>query len=231
MSGAPAGGARTADYDFTLPPDRIAQRPAAQRDESRLMVVERATGRIAHHTFKDIETLIAPGDALVVNRSRVMRARLLGTRDSGASGEVFLLRALGDDRWEAMVNPGGKLRPGRTLHIAPGFDVDIVEMTERRTRIVRLRAEERRGGGDRTAWAHPAAAVHRARGLEADAERYQTVYSRERGSVAAPTAGLHFTPELLGAPRGARRATRGSAAARGRGHVQARGGGGSGAST
>jgi S-adenosylmethionine:tRNA ribosyltransferase-isomerase len=207
VSGAPAGGARTADYDFTLPPDLIAQRPVARRDESRLMVVERATGRIAHHTFTDIETLVGPGDALVVNRSRVMRARLLGTRDSGAAGEVFLLRALGEDRWEAMVSPGGKLRPGRTLHIAPGFDVDIVEMTERRTRIVRLRAE---GGVDAAIERHghiPLPPYIARADSDADAERYQTVYSRERGSVAAPTAGLHFTPELLGRldARGVRR--------------------------
>jgi S-adenosylmethionine:tRNA ribosyltransferase-isomerase len=198
VSGAPTAGARTADYDFALPPALIAQAPAACRDESRLMVVERASGRITHGTFKDLERLAAPGDALVVNTSRVMRARLLGTRDSGAPGEILLLRALGDDRWEAMVNPGGKLRPGRTLHIAPGFDADILEMTERRTRIVRLRAE---GGADAAIERHghiPLPPYIERADSAADAERYQTVYARERGSVAAPTAGLHFTPELLG---------------------------------
>ena len=208
MSGA-AKGSRTSDADFHLPPDRIAQRPAERRDESRLMVVHRATGRIEHRRFRDVGDYLAPGDALVVNATRVIRARLLGTRDSGAPAEVFLLRPLGGERWEAMVHPGGKLRPGRRVHVAPGFDVEIAEITERRTRIVRLLT-----GGD-----PPDAAIERhghvplppyvARDDEpVDAERYQTVFARESGSVAAPTAGLHFTEELLAAlaARGVQRA-------------------------
>lgn len=196
MSEAARGG-RTSDYDYALPPEAIAQAPAARRDESRLMIVERATGNITHRTFRDIADLIGVDDALVLNTTRVIRARLLGTRDSGAPGEILLLRDLGHDQWEAMVSPGGKLRPGRVLHIAPGFDVEIEELTERRTRIVRLRAEggiaeaiERHG--------HVPLPPYIARAdAAADAERYQTVYARENGSVAAPTAGLHFTPELL----------------------------------
>jgi len=192
-------GARTSDYDYALPPELIAQAPAARRDASRLMVVDRASGRIAHHTFSELPRWFAPGDVLVVNTTRVLRARLLGTRDSGAPGEVLLLHPVDGDRWEAMVSPGGKLRPGRTLHIAPGFDVDILEMTERSTRIVRLRTDlpvaaaiERHG--------HVPLPPYIARGDDAaDAERYQTVYAREPGSAAAPTAGLHFTPALLAA--------------------------------
>ncbi|HEU4643319.1 MAG TPA: tRNA preQ1(34) S-adenosylmethionine ribosyltransferase-isomerase QueA [Gemmatimonadaceae bacterium] len=201
-------GDRTSDYDFALPAERIAQSPLDRRDESRLMVVERATGRITHGVFRDLAALVAPGDALVLNTTRVIRARLLARRDSGAPAEVLLLRPLGEDRFEAMVSPGGKLRPGRTVHVAPGFDVEILEITERRTRIVRLRtagedamaAVERHG--------HIPLPPYIARGdTAADAERYQTVYARERGSVAAPTAGLHFTPELLDAlaARGVRR--------------------------
>src|SRR5215218_2115558 len=132
---------RTADYDFALPADRIAQAPLAARDESRLMVVERATGAIRHRRFRDLVELVRPGDALVVNTTRVMRARLLGTRASGAPAEVLLLKPLGDDRWEAMVSPGQKLRPGRMVRVAPGFEVDILEITDRRTRVVRLRAQ------------------------------------------------------------------------------------------
>jgi S-adenosylmethionine:tRNA ribosyltransferase-isomerase len=200
-------GTRTSDYDFSLPADRIAQAPLERRDESRLMVVERTTGRITHRGFRDIVELIAPGDALVLNTTRVIRARLLGTRDSGAPGEVLLLRSLGEDRYEAMVSPGGKLRPGRTLHVAPGFDVEILETTERRTRIVRLVTAE---GSERAIelYGHMPLPPYIARGdTPADAERYQTVYARESGSVAAPTAGLHFTPELLDmvAARGVRR--------------------------
>jgi S-adenosylmethionine:tRNA ribosyltransferase-isomerase len=201
-------GNRTADYDFELPEDRIAQYPLERHDGSRLMVVERATGRITHTVFSAIDRLIAPGDALVLNTTRVRRARLLGTRDSGARAEVLLLRPLGDDRYEAMVSPGGKLHPGRVVHVVPGLDVDILEITDRRTRIVRVRAAE----GDVEAaierYGHMPIPpyIHRA-DTEADTERYQTVYAREPGSAAAPTAGLHFTPELLAsiAQRGARR--------------------------
>ncbi|HEU4586658.1 MAG TPA: S-adenosylmethionine:tRNA ribosyltransferase-isomerase, partial [Gemmatimonadaceae bacterium] len=125
-------GDRTSDYDFELPHDRIAQYPAEPRDESRLMVVERASGRISHHRFRDLRELIPAGDALVLNATKVFRARLLGKRDSGAPAEVLLLRPLGDGRFEAMVSPGGKLRPGRVVHVAPGLDVEILEITERR---------------------------------------------------------------------------------------------------
>lgn len=203
-----APGTRTADYDFHLPAELIAQRPAERRDESRLMVVHRTTGAIEHRTFADLATLIPAGDALALNTTRVFRARLLGRRDSGAPAEIFLLRDLGDGRWEAMVSPGGKLKPGRTVHVAPGFDVEILEVTERRTRLVRLRTD---------APAHEAIARHghvplppyiERSDAASDVERYQTVYAREEGSVAAPTAGLHFTPELLArlAERGVRRA-------------------------
>ena len=204
---------RTADYDFILPPELIAQAPLTRRDASRLMHVDRATGTIAHRTFGDLGTLMAPGDLLVVNRSRVMRARLLGTRDgSGAPAEIFLLSPLGDDRWEAMVSPGGKLKPGRTVAIAPGFSIEIIEVTERRTRVVQLRVDPPAVGGVERAierYGHVPLPPYIARGDDAaDAERYQTVYAREAGSVAAPTAGLHFTPELLAAleARGVRRA-------------------------
>ncbi|HEV8236798.1 MAG TPA: S-adenosylmethionine:tRNA ribosyltransferase-isomerase, partial [Gemmatimonadaceae bacterium] len=134
-------GSRTSDYDFELPPDRIAQRPLDRRDASRLMIVDRASGEIRHGTFGDIAELVAPGDVLVVNRTRVFRARLLGTRASGAPAEILLLKSLGDSRYEAMVSPGGKLKPGRVVHVAPGFSVEILEVTNRRTRIVRLESD------------------------------------------------------------------------------------------
>ena len=201
-------GLRTSDYDFELPRDRIAQTPVARRDQSRLMIVNRAAGTIDHGRFADIATLVAPGDALALNTTRVFRARLLGTRDSGAPAEVFLLKPLGDDRFEALVHPGGKVKPGRTIHIAPELDVDVLEVTDRRSRIVQLRsplpvdeAIERFG--------HVPLPPYIARSDEAtDTDRYQTVYANESGSVAAPTAGLHFTPELLDtlAAKGVRRA-------------------------
>jgi S-adenosylmethionine:tRNA ribosyltransferase-isomerase len=191
-------GDRTSDYDFELPQNRIAQYPVEPRDESRLMVVDRASGSITHHRFRDLRKIIPAGDALVLNATKVFRARLLGKRDSGAPAEVLLLRPLGNDRFEAMVSPGGKLRPGRVVHVAAGFDVEILEITHRRTRVVRLISAD---GAVATAIERhghiPLPPYIERADTENDAQRYQTVYARESGSVAAPTAGLHFTPELL----------------------------------
>ncbi|HEY0995876.1 MAG TPA: tRNA preQ1(34) S-adenosylmethionine ribosyltransferase-isomerase QueA, partial [Gemmatimonadaceae bacterium] len=163
--------------------------------------VHREAGTLEHRRFRDLAAYIPAGDLLAVNTTRVFRARLLGHRDSGAPAEVLLLRPLGEGRWEAMVSPGGKLKPGRVVHVAPGFDVRVESVTERRTRVVSLLTE-----GDAAANAEEAIERHGHIPLPPyierpdaadDAERYQTVYSRESGSVAAPTAGLHFTPELL----------------------------------
>lgn len=199
---------KTSDFDFDLPQGRIAQRPLAQRDASRLLVLDRASGAIEHRTFSSVIELIAPGDLLVLNVTRVFRARLLGVRESGAPAEIFLLKFMGVDRFEAMVHPGGKLRPGRAVTISRDLRVEILETTERRTRIVKLvsqhpvlEAVERDG--------HVPLPPYINRADEAvDAERYQTVYGRESGSVAAPTAGLHFTDALLSAleAQGVRRA-------------------------
>ncbi len=196
-----SAGDRTSDYDFDLPPELIAQQPLARRDASRLMVVDRASGEIRHETFTAIANLVEPRDVLVVNRTRVMRARLLGSRASGAPAEILLLKALGDGRYEAMVSPGGKLKPGRRVSVAPDLKLEILEVTERRTRIVRLEsglplddAIERFGHIPLPPY------IERPDASE-DAERYQTVFAREKGSVAAPTAGLHFTPELLSSLR------------------------------
>jgi S-adenosylmethionine:tRNA ribosyltransferase-isomerase len=191
----------TSDFDFQLPAELIAQRPLEKRDESRLMVVNRERGSIEHRRFRDLVELIPSGDALVLNRTRVVRARLLGRRDSGAPAEILLLKPLGANRYEAMVSPGGKLKPGRAVTIAPGFAAEILEVTDRRTRIVRLIGDEpldtlieRHGHVPLPPYIDRPDATD-------DAERYQTVYAREGGSVAAPTAGLHFTPELLDALR------------------------------
>jgi S-adenosylmethionine:tRNA ribosyltransferase-isomerase len=169
------------------------------RDASRLMVIDRASGAIMHHHFRDLPSFVHPRDLLVVNSTRVMRARLLGARDSGAPAEILLLKSHPDGTYEAMVSPGGKLKPGRRVHIAPDLDVEIVAVTDRRTRLVRLHtslphetAIERYGHVPLPPY------IDRADGPD-DGTRYQTVYADadQRGSVAAPTAGLHFTPELL----------------------------------
>lgn len=185
-------------FDYPLPADRIAQSPADRRDQSRLLVVDRSSGTFQHLRFADLADLIPRGDALVLNTTRVIRARLLGTRDSGAPAEVFLLRPTGEAaQFEALVHPGGKLRPGRIVHVADDLDVHIDAITDRRTRVVTLRttmdpwdAIQRHGHVPLPPY------IHRT-DVASDEERYQTVYASQPGSVAAPTAGLHFTPELL----------------------------------
>lgn len=190
-------GSRTSDYDYVLPSERIAQRAVEPRDASRLMVVDRAQNSIAHRTFRDVAEIIPEGDAIVVNTTRVFRARLLGHRDSGAPAEILLLRPVDGDHFEAMIHPGGKLRPGRFVTIARGFRVEIVDTTPRRTRIVRLHTE---GEVNAAIEAHghvPLPPYIERDDDPSDEARYQTVYAQQSGSVAAPTAGLHFTPELL----------------------------------
>jgi S-adenosylmethionine:tRNA ribosyltransferase-isomerase len=190
-------GSRTSHYDFDLPGERIAQQPSDRRGASRLMVVNRETGEISHRQFDDLDQIIPAGDALVLNTTRVFRARLLGVRDNGAPAEVLLLRRLEGREWEAMVHPGGKLKPGKVIRVAGDFEIAIIATTERRTRVVRLdtsmpvdEAIEKFG--------HVPLPPYITRPDDAlDAERYQTIYASESGSVAAPTAGLHFTPEML----------------------------------
>lgn len=190
-------GSRTSHYDFDLPADRIAQFPTERRGESRLLVLNRSTGEITHNRFADLVDLIPAGDALVLNTTRVFRARLLGVRDNGTPAEVLLLRSLGGLEWEAMVHPGGKLKPGRVVKFADDFNAEILATTERRTRVVRLNTSLDIDDAIES-YGHVPLPPYITRTDEAsDAERYQTVYAKESGSVAAPTAGLHFTPELL----------------------------------
>jgi S-adenosylmethionine:tRNA ribosyltransferase-isomerase len=204
-----ADGTRVSDYQYDLPPGRIARYPTDQRDHSRLLVVPRDGGPFEHRVFSDLLDLLKAGDVLVVNESRVRSARLLGRKPTGAPSEILLLRPwLGGDEagdatdeetflWEALVRPGGKLKPGRLVNIAPGFDVEIVDSAPGGGRVVRLRVE----GSVREALeqhGHMPLPPYLDRADEPlDRERYQTVYARVPGSVAAPTAGLHFTSELL----------------------------------
>lgn len=199
-------GTRVADYDYHLPPGRIAQYPAERRDESRLLVLA-ADGSFHHRRVPDLVDLLAAGDALVVNESAVFPARLLGRKPTGAEAEVLLVRPLEgggppgpsvDGRlWEALVRPGGKLKPGREVVVGSELSVEIVDTLESGSRVVRLvtdlpveEALDRYG--------HVPLPPYIDRPDEpADRERYQTVYARTPGSVAAPTAGLHFTRELL----------------------------------
>ena len=184
------------DFWFDLPEELIAQTPLEKRDESRLLHLDRKTGKIEHRHFYNLPEYLHPGDCLVMNDSRVLPARLIGTRPSGGSVELLLLRDLGENRWECLSRPGRKTRPGQEILFGDGELRAIVEsVTEGGNRIVRFEYQgifleilEKLGR-------MPLPPYIKAE-LQ-DPERYQTVYSRELGSAAAPTAGLHFTPELL----------------------------------
>lgn len=191
---------RLADFDYVLPPELIAQQPASPRDSSRLLVLDRATGRLAHRIFREIGDYLTPGDVLVVNDTRVIPARLRGRRaGSGGAIELLLLRPTSDGAWEALVRPGRRLRVGAIVEMGTeGIPVEIGERLADGRRVVRLR-----GGGTlselmQRAGEAPLPPYIRTSGSDpAIKAAYQTVYAREEGAVAAPTAGLHFTPELL----------------------------------
>lgn len=186
---------RSDAYDYSLPKELIAQTPSEQRDASRLLIVPRS-GDIQHRRFADVGNFLRPGDLLVANDARVLRARLRPTRAGGGAAEVLLLHpASDDDAWEALVRPGRRIRPGDTLTLAPDAAIAIGDRTPGGGRLVRfvgLDADE--------AMARfgvlPLPPYISQPPPDAD-ERYQTVYGRHAASVAAPTAGLHFTDSLL----------------------------------
>ncbi|HKW94900.1 MAG TPA: tRNA preQ1(34) S-adenosylmethionine ribosyltransferase-isomerase QueA [Methylomirabilota bacterium] len=190
-----------AEFDYSLPRELIAQEPAEPRDASRLLVLDRATGRLEDHRFAELPELLQAGDCVVANRSRVILARLLGVAtDGGRPVELLLLRPAGAQTWEALVRPGRRCRVGARLDLAEGVArARVVGEGREGARVVEIEAPwpvpellERHGLPPLP----PYIARHDAPKPE-DRERYQTVYARDDGSVAAPTAGLHFTPELL----------------------------------
>ena len=188
---------KTSDFDFELPPELIAQTPFSRRDGSRLLTLDRKTGEIGHLHFFDLPTLLRPGDCLVLNNSRVLPARLIGHRDpSGGVVEVVLLIDRGEGVWECMVRPGRKMKPGTKLTFGDGLlKGEVLSIEEGGNRCIQFHYQgiflellEQLGKMPLPPYIKEE--------LE-DPERYQTVYSKEVGSAAAPTAGLHFTKELL----------------------------------
>ncbi len=191
----------TADFDYRLPEALIARYPAEERESSRLMVVDRGAERVSHARFPDFLDYLQEGDLVVGNDTRVIPARLLGRKPSGANAEVLLLARAGDGTderlWRAMVRPGGKLKPGRLVEVSPDLAVEVVDSLAGGTRLVRLhtglpvdQALERYGRV-------PLPPYLRRDDEASDRERYQTVYAVHDGSVAAPTAGLHLTESFL----------------------------------
>ena len=193
-------------YDYNLPAELVAQEPLPDRASSRLLVVDRARPGVRHHTFAELPDLLSPGDLLVTNRSRVLPARLLGRRSGGGVAEILLVRRREPDLWEALLRPGRRLRAGDVVRIAPGFHVRIEgdsapaarAPAEGPIRTVRLLAEDGdpRAALERHGHVPLPPYIHRPDRAD-DRERYQTIYAREPGSIAAPTAGLHFTAGLL----------------------------------
>ncbi|HEU5259874.1 MAG TPA: tRNA preQ1(34) S-adenosylmethionine ribosyltransferase-isomerase QueA [Gemmatimonadales bacterium] len=188
---------RATDFDYDLPPELIAQDPLPDRAASRLLVLERATGTIRHGRFPDIDDLVAAEDALVLNASRVIPARLHGSRETGAPAELLLVRECGDGTWLAMGHPGGKLKPGRRVTLGSDSAVEIVGMLGGGVRRVRFVGALDAGATLAKYGEVPLPPYIRRAPRPEDRERYQTVYAAHDGSVAAPTAGLHFTRELL----------------------------------
>lgn len=191
---------RTSDFDYELPRDLIAQYPAERRDESRLLVLDRRTGAIEHRVFRNVVEYVRPGDAFVVNESSVIPARFLGRkRASGGRVEMFLLRELSPGVWEALLRPGSKLREGTLVEFGDALlTASIGEVLDGGKRVVRLQTDEGDLGEllERLGRVPLPPYIDR-EAEEMDRERYQTVYARVRGAVAAPTAGLHFTDEVM----------------------------------
>lgn len=190
---------KTAEFDYALPPELIAQTPIEPRDASRLMVVERRSGSISHHHFRDLPQFLRPGDLLVHNESRVIPARLFGIKPTGGHVEILLLRRRAAATWETLVG-GKRVRVGLRLRLLDGpagqptgAEAEVIEAGERGMRVLAfdrpvLPLAEQVGVTPLPPYIHTPLA---------NGERYQTVYARAPGSAAAPTAGLHFTPELL----------------------------------
>jgi len=186
---------RIEDYDYDLPPDLIAQEPASVRDQSRLLVLDRETGAITHTSFSELKSYLHPGDVLAINDTRVFPARLNGRKeDTGGEVEVFLLNPHGDGSWDALTRPARRMRPGHRVVFGDGSLIGevLTKGTEGQVTI-QLSSELPLDQAIDRAGETPLPPYIRRKPEKHDHERYQTIYARERGAVAAPTAGLYFT--------------------------------------
>ncbi len=187
---------RVADFDYHLPPELIAQTPSPARGGSRLLDVDRAAGTLAHRGFADLVDLVPAGDLLVVNSTKVRPARLLGKRASGRPAEVLLIHPAADDCWIAMGQPGSALKPGKRIALSDDAAIETVAVLDGPNRLVRFVGISAEAAMTRFGRLPLPPYIARD-ATAADEDRYQTVYAERPGSVAAPTAGLHFTPALL----------------------------------
>ncbi|MBI5804453.1 tRNA preQ1(34) S-adenosylmethionine ribosyltransferase-isomerase QueA [candidate division TA06 bacterium] len=190
---------KLSSFDYNLPPELIAKSPAEKRDSSRLMVLRRNDGHIEHRRFSDIVEYLKPSDILVLNNTKVIPARLIGhKKQTGGEVEILLLRHESENLWNCLVRPGRRLMPGARVEFKDGLmEAEIVEHREGGQRLVRFTHQ-----GDfyqilEKVGQVPLPPYIDRKPMEADKNRYQTIYAKEEGAVAAPTAGLHFTPELM----------------------------------
>ena len=202
-------GMNLSDFDYTLPKELIASHPVQPRDQSRLMYVRRATGEISHHAFAELPELLRPADVMVFNNTKVIPARLLGRRLGLASQsyptdktpsamiEVLLLKALGDDVWEVLVKPGRKMRIGERVRFGSRLECEVVDRGELGSRRVRFLYQGNFDDLIDTLGHVPLPPYIDRPDQARDKAEYQTIFARKRGAVAAPTAGLHFTPAIL----------------------------------
>jgi S-adenosylmethionine:tRNA ribosyltransferase-isomerase len=188
-----------ANYEYDLPGELVAEKPLESRAASRLLVVNRLARSFDDSSFRRLPEILRPGDLLVLNNTRVFPARLFGRLDSGSAVEIFLIRRLAGRRWEALARPGRRLKPGKTVHFDPSLSAIVDEKTENGNVVVSFEYDgdlyEHLGRVGRTPL--PPYIKRDPDSRDTDRERYQTVYASKRGAIAAPTAGLHFTPELL----------------------------------
>ncbi len=189
---------RVDDFDYNLPESLIAQRPCDKRDASRLLVVHRNSHTTEHKHFYDIIDYLKPGDCLVLNNSKVLPARLFGVKEgTGAKVEFLLIKRINGDLWQTMVRPGRRIKPGDVIEFGPGFSALVKDFGDQGTRLVEFRYEGIFMERLEEFGTMPLPPYIERPTTEADNDRYQTVYCEPEGSVAAPTAGLHFTQELL----------------------------------
>ena len=186
------------EFDFELPPELIAQQPLAERSGSRMLAIDRAAGNFKDATFRDLPKFLRTGDALVLNNTKVFPARLFGLSDTGAQVEIFLVREVGDLIWETLAKPARRLKPGKRIRFDEDLSATVIERLDDGRVLIQFEvvgdldaALERAGRTPLPPY------IKRDDEQPGDRERYQTVYASERGAIAAPTAGLHFTDSIL----------------------------------
>lgn len=189
---------RIEDFDFELPEEQIAQQPLAERSASRMLVVDRVDGSFSDRMFADFPRLLRRGDTLVLNNTKVFPARIFGKTETGARIEIFLVRNVDRNRWEALARPGRRLKIGRRIEFDENFSATVVEKTEDGHVIVEFDGNADFDDAlDRVGRTPLPPYIKRDSEQPGERERYQTVFASERGAIAAPTAGLHFTPAIL----------------------------------